>query len=314
MAVYSMTGYANASAGPLETPVTQIHPVTDAPPAQPSSGANVNVEIRSVNGRFLDLALRLPDEFRALEPALRELLGAQFKRGKIELRLNGEERRRRRLAAAADRSAEPPGAPRKHGPRLAAEGAGPVGARGAAMVQGRRAGRKARRARARRGAALHRRPARRARARGQAPRRGAAGTGPAPARAREPGRAAGSGDREAPAAALSRALAGSARGERRGADDLARGARRARRQRSGGLRDPHRRRRRAGAPALAPRRDHAAAEGRRRGRQAARLPDPGAAARGQHARLEGGGARAHQHLGRHEGRDRAAARAGAEPR
>lgn len=90
MAVYSMTGYANASSGPVETPVTQIHPVTDAPPAQPSSGANVNVEIRSVNGRFLDLAFRLPDEFRALEPTLRELLGAQFKRGKIELRVSAK--------------------------------------------------------------------------------------------------------------------------------------------------------------------------------------------------------------------------------
>ncbi len=43
--------------------------------------------MRSVNGRFLDIALRLPDEMRALEPALRELLTARFKRGKIELRL-----------------------------------------------------------------------------------------------------------------------------------------------------------------------------------------------------------------------------------
>ena len=29
--------------------------------------------MRSVNGRFLDLSLRLPDELRGLEPALREV-------------------------------------------------------------------------------------------------------------------------------------------------------------------------------------------------------------------------------------------------
>ena len=45
--------------------------------------------MRSVNSRFLDLAFRLPDEFRALEPALRELLTGRFKRGKVELRLTG---------------------------------------------------------------------------------------------------------------------------------------------------------------------------------------------------------------------------------
>jgi uncharacterized protein (TIGR00255 family) len=44
--------------------------------------------LRSVNGRFLDLSLRLPDELRSLEPALRELVGASFRRGKIELRLS----------------------------------------------------------------------------------------------------------------------------------------------------------------------------------------------------------------------------------
>src|SRR5665213_2928551 len=90
MAVYSMTGYANATAGAAETPVTHIHPVTDTASAQTPSGTNVSVEIRSVNGRFLDLAFRLPDEFRSLEPALRELLAAQFKRGKIELRVNAK--------------------------------------------------------------------------------------------------------------------------------------------------------------------------------------------------------------------------------
>jgi uncharacterized protein (TIGR00255 family) len=72
MAVYSMTGYASAAATPGESPRAE--------------GWGVTVEARSVNGRFLDVALRLPDELRGLEPALRELLTANFKRGKIELR------------------------------------------------------------------------------------------------------------------------------------------------------------------------------------------------------------------------------------
>ncbi len=53
-----------------------------------SQAASVTVELRSVNGRFLDLGFRLPDEFRSLEPALRDLLTGNFRRGKIELRLN----------------------------------------------------------------------------------------------------------------------------------------------------------------------------------------------------------------------------------
>jgi uncharacterized protein (TIGR00255 family) len=69
MAVYSMTGYASAASEPGTV------------------GPAVVVEARSVNGRFLDLALKLPEELRGLEPALRERLTAAFRRGKIELRM-----------------------------------------------------------------------------------------------------------------------------------------------------------------------------------------------------------------------------------
>ncbi len=68
MAVYSMTGYASAA--------------VDLGLALGS----VNIEARSVNGRFLDLNLRLTDELRSLEPALRELLTAACRRGKVEVR------------------------------------------------------------------------------------------------------------------------------------------------------------------------------------------------------------------------------------
>ena len=50
-------------------------------------GVTLSVEIRSVNHRYLDLTLRLPDEFRVLEPALRERIAAESKRGKVECRI-----------------------------------------------------------------------------------------------------------------------------------------------------------------------------------------------------------------------------------
>jgi len=87
MAVYSMTGYASATAGPAG-PGAEAGSAESGTHKAAGAAASVTVELRSVNGRFLDLALRLPDEFRALEPALRDLLTGGFRRGKIELRLN----------------------------------------------------------------------------------------------------------------------------------------------------------------------------------------------------------------------------------
>jgi uncharacterized protein (TIGR00255 family) len=80
MSVYSMTGYASASAGAARQGESGAATTTGAGPL-------VNAELRSVNGRFLDLSLRLPDELRALEPALREMVAAAVKRGKVELRI-----------------------------------------------------------------------------------------------------------------------------------------------------------------------------------------------------------------------------------
>src|SRR5690625_2136856 len=42
-------------------------------------------ELRAVNHRFLELATRLPEELRALEPLLRERVAAQVSRGKLDL-------------------------------------------------------------------------------------------------------------------------------------------------------------------------------------------------------------------------------------
>ena len=78
MPVYSMTGYASA----------QHTPGGNAEIATPA--ACLALELRSVNSRFLDVVLRLPDELRPQEPALRELIAKRLKRGKVELRVSVE--------------------------------------------------------------------------------------------------------------------------------------------------------------------------------------------------------------------------------
>jgi len=75
--IYSMTGYA-------------------ATTRELAHGA-LNLELRSVNHRYLDLQFRLPEEFRAIEAGLREQLVAVISRGKIDCRLSYTEQ------AAADR-------------------------------------------------------------------------------------------------------------------------------------------------------------------------------------------------------------------
>lgn len=66
--IYSMTGYAVA--------------------ARELDSALLNLELRSVNHRYLDIQFRLPDELRAIEPSLRETLGARLNRGKVECRIS----------------------------------------------------------------------------------------------------------------------------------------------------------------------------------------------------------------------------------
>ncbi|HTJ04099.1 MAG TPA: YicC/YloC family endoribonuclease [Caldimonas sp.] len=82
-----MTGYANASTGASAAGAAALHEASASRSQRRGADAAATVEIRSVNGRFLDLALRLPDELRGLEPQLRALLTARFKRGKVELRV-----------------------------------------------------------------------------------------------------------------------------------------------------------------------------------------------------------------------------------
>ena len=66
--ILSMTGYANAS-------------------AELDSGS-LTLELRAVNHRYLDIQLRMPDELRGIESALREAISAQLQRGKVDCRIN----------------------------------------------------------------------------------------------------------------------------------------------------------------------------------------------------------------------------------
>jgi uncharacterized protein (TIGR00255 family) len=77
MTVFSMTGYASVLAQAAGA----------AGPAPAGSGSALSVELRSVNGRFLDLAFKLPEELRGIEPALREMLTSGLRRGKVEMRV-----------------------------------------------------------------------------------------------------------------------------------------------------------------------------------------------------------------------------------
>jgi uncharacterized protein (TIGR00255 family) len=66
--IYSMTGFAVAT-------------------KELEQGA-LNLELRSVNHRYLDIQLRLPEELRLLEPALREVIVKDVGRGKVDCRLS----------------------------------------------------------------------------------------------------------------------------------------------------------------------------------------------------------------------------------
>ena len=77
--ILSMTGYATAS-------------------AELDSGS-LTLELRAVNHRYLDIQLRMPDELRSVEGALREAISAQLQRGKVDCRINYAARDAQRGAA-----------------------------------------------------------------------------------------------------------------------------------------------------------------------------------------------------------------------
>jgi uncharacterized protein (TIGR00255 family) len=51
----------------------------------PATGGNLSCELRAVNHRYLELAIRLPEELRAMESSFRERVAQKISRGKIDL-------------------------------------------------------------------------------------------------------------------------------------------------------------------------------------------------------------------------------------
>jgi uncharacterized protein (TIGR00255 family) len=55
---------------------------------QPIEGATLLLELRAVNSRYLDLHFKLDETLKSFEPQIRELIGAQLSRGKVECKIN----------------------------------------------------------------------------------------------------------------------------------------------------------------------------------------------------------------------------------
>ncbi len=47
--------------------------------------ANVHLEIKTVNSRYLDIQIRLPNEYSELEPKIRKIIGDKISRGRISI-------------------------------------------------------------------------------------------------------------------------------------------------------------------------------------------------------------------------------------
>ena len=66
--IYSMTGFGQAQ---VNAPLCQL-----------------TMQLKSVNSRYLDLSIKIPDELTPFENALREMLTRSIKRGKVECKIN----------------------------------------------------------------------------------------------------------------------------------------------------------------------------------------------------------------------------------
>lgn len=67
MTIHSMTGFANA--------------------AGECGAKRINLEVRAVNHRYLDIQFRMPDDLRHLESSMRESIAGRAARGKLECRI-----------------------------------------------------------------------------------------------------------------------------------------------------------------------------------------------------------------------------------
>lgn len=95
--IYSMTGYASVTRELAADGASEVGGSTPT--------ASVSVELRTVNSRFLDLNFRMPEEVRACEPTLREMLITRLSRGKVDIRINVQRSEQVALAGSLNRDA-----------------------------------------------------------------------------------------------------------------------------------------------------------------------------------------------------------------
>jgi uncharacterized protein (TIGR00255 family) len=96
-----MTGYASGQTLAKKAAARRAARQQDDSSTPKHETWRLGVELRAVNSRFLDLTFRLPDELRAQEPPLRELLTQRLKRGKVELRATFDAGDAARIASPA---------------------------------------------------------------------------------------------------------------------------------------------------------------------------------------------------------------------
>ena len=67
MGALSMTGFGNES---LEV-----------------DGGHITIEIRSLNNKYFDCVIKMPDHMKIIEASIREMLTNNIKRGKVEIKI-----------------------------------------------------------------------------------------------------------------------------------------------------------------------------------------------------------------------------------
>ena len=87
----SGTGSQPISATPLKPAAAGLKSMTGYAQARAvENGWSLRVTIRSVNHRFLDLHLRMPDGFEPLEPRIRQLIRERIRRGHLDVTVHYE--------------------------------------------------------------------------------------------------------------------------------------------------------------------------------------------------------------------------------
>jgi uncharacterized protein (TIGR00255 family) len=81
----------SGSAGAAQAPSKALRSMTGYAQAQATGhGWTIRISIRSVNHRFLDLHVRLPEGFEALEPRMRQTVRDRIRRGHVDVTLRYE--------------------------------------------------------------------------------------------------------------------------------------------------------------------------------------------------------------------------------